>query len=50
MPDMVQVGNEITAGVLWPQAAGAGCAGRRRSRSNGSGLRELIAAGCKAVR
>jgi len=49
MPDMVQVGNEITAGVLWPQgqvldvpAAQEDEQWRRFAR--------LIAAGCRAVR
>jgi arabinogalactan endo-1,4-beta-galactosidase len=48
-PDMVQVGNEITAGILWPRAqvldmpAGQEPEQWRR-------FAQLIAAGCKAVR
>jgi arabinogalactan endo-1,4-beta-galactosidase len=48
-PDMVQVGNEITAGILWPQAAVLDVPADQQSRQ-WQRFAELISTGCKAVR
>jgi len=49
MPDMVQVGNEITAGVLWPQGQVLDVPAGEESRQWDHFAR-LISAGCRAVR
>jgi arabinogalactan endo-1,4-beta-galactosidase len=49
MPDMVQVGNEITAGVLWPRGQVLDVPEAQQAEQWRRFAR-LIAAGCKAVR
>jgi arabinogalactan endo-1,4-beta-galactosidase len=49
MPDMVQVGNEITAGVLWPTGQVLDVP-PAQEQEQWKRFAELIAAGCKAVR
>ena len=49
MPDMVQVGNEITAGVLWPRGQVLEIP-EAQQPEQWKRFARLIAAGCKAVR
>jgi arabinogalactan endo-1,4-beta-galactosidase len=49
MPDMVQVGNEITAGVLWPSGQVLDVPAAKEAEQ-WKRFATLIAAGCKAVR
>jgi arabinogalactan endo-1,4-beta-galactosidase len=49
MPDMVQVGNEITAGVLWPSGQVLDVPPAKEAQQ-WTRFAQLIAAGCKAVR
>lgn len=49
MPDIVQVGNEITAGVLWPQGQVLNV-GPDKEAEQWRKFARLIASGCKAVR
>jgi arabinogalactan endo-1,4-beta-galactosidase len=49
MPDTVQVGNEITAGVLWPQGQVLDVPPAKEN-AQWQKFADLIAAGCKAVR
>jgi len=49
MPDMVQVGNEITAGILWPQGQVLEVPAAQEARQ-WDRFSQLIAAGCRAVR
>ncbi|MGD0460914.1 MAG: glycosyl hydrolase 53 family protein [Tepidisphaeraceae bacterium] len=48
-PDMVQVGNEVTAGILWPQAQVLDVPKDEQPRQ-WQRFAQLITAGCKAVR
>ena len=48
-PDMVQVGNEITAGILWPQGQVLDVPKDEETRQWGR-FAKLVGTGCKAVR
>jgi arabinogalactan endo-1,4-beta-galactosidase len=49
MPDMVQVGNEITAGILWPDGKVLDAAPEVKAEQ-WKKFAQLVGAGCKAVR
>jgi len=49
-PDMVQVGNEITAGMLWPQGQVLDLPAGQDADTQWRHFADLVDAGCKAVR